>query len=336
MSWVAVSKELSGMVAKRKLGAGEFVFVSLASGREVSGKAEALELMQRENSWQRLHSLKTAKETEAQFAKTVKKRLDYVTVVTEPVVPTNPPESEEETEPEPELVDLDDSDDDGDVTLPTKVNASNTKDVSSLNVSDNLDETLPTDTHSNGRNSKDEKDSQNIQSSDIEENSTDFPEPATSVVSSDAGKSISKPTSDDTTNGDDKTNINEESKTEKRKKKPKAGPRSKVARTKSPSPEPTISLSRVVGCSGFPPNLSPESLAEYLRDNHRGVLKTVPWCTGEGEVLVVFEEVEAARLFSTLHYILYKGKSISVFSAETALSLASEEEQTRVNRELAN
>ena len=55
MSWLAISKELSGLVGKRQLGAGEFRFVSLVTGTEVLGKAELIELLIKEaKGWKRL------------------------------------------------------------------------------------------------------------------------------------------------------------------------------------------------------------------------------------------------------------------------------------------
>jgi len=399
MNWVAISKELSGLVAKRKLGVGEFMFVSLWSGKEVQGKGELLELLQKEGrGWDQLVKLRGKKETEQQFNKTVKKRLDYVPVVTEAVTPLNT-EAETEEDTEPELVELADSDDEvNDVTIPNEI--VNEPDVKASNVADELEDTIPIEDsskedksskivvkdkiklnlkpglqvksmfHDEGANlnisdndnimevnneniceniaendnsniceSIGEEDNSNI-SENIEDDNVNICEKAGEETPPKSPEPTTKNADESITpsvvNGTDKTST-----TEKRKKRPKAGPRSKVGRVRSPSPDgdsedtvkPEIPFSRLVGCKGFPSGQSKESLSKYFKENHVNVLTSTHW--KEGELLVLFKDTESARLFSTLNYIRYLSKSISVFSASTALTLAGEAELERVRGELA-
>jgi len=180
----------------------------------VRGKGEMLELLQLEKKgWQNLVKLKTRKETDQQFQKTVKKRLDYVPVVTEPVVPSA---DEEEEDEEPELVELDDSDDEAtaveDVTLPLAADV----DMKELSPTKEEDIIIPLE----------EKDDSSVE--DISEEPISIEVVPSKTVTTELDKAAVK----ETINGSEGDNEKSE-----KKKKPKAGPRSKVKRARSPSPE---------------------------------------------------------------------------------------------------
>ena len=78
MSSLKIGVELRKMVCKRKLGGGEFSYVSLSTGEERRGKAEVLELLATEEGWINLLTSKGSKESETVFMKNVKKQLSFV------------------------------------------------------------------------------------------------------------------------------------------------------------------------------------------------------------------------------------------------------------------
>ena len=78
MNSVKIGLELKKLVFKRKLGGGEFSYVSFATGEERRGKSEILELLQKESGWNNLLSCKSSSETEFSFMKKVKKQISFV------------------------------------------------------------------------------------------------------------------------------------------------------------------------------------------------------------------------------------------------------------------
>jgi len=75
---VKIGLELKKLVFKRKLGGGEFSYVSFATGEERRGKSEILELLKKESGWNNLLSCKSSSETEFSFMKKVKKQISFV------------------------------------------------------------------------------------------------------------------------------------------------------------------------------------------------------------------------------------------------------------------
>ena len=69
MNSFKVGLELKKLVYKKKLGQGEWLYVSAESKKEASGKKEIVDLLKEESSWESLYRLKLAGETEESFCK---------------------------------------------------------------------------------------------------------------------------------------------------------------------------------------------------------------------------------------------------------------------------
>ena len=82
------------MVYKKKLGQGEFSYVSVESKIEAVGKKEIVDLLKGEASWENLYKLKSPAESEESFCKTVKKQVQYVLFEDQFVNAQPPPETE--------------------------------------------------------------------------------------------------------------------------------------------------------------------------------------------------------------------------------------------------
>ena len=101
MNSLKIGVELKKLVYKKKLGQGEFSYVSVESKSEAFGKKEILDLLKSETSWERLFKLKSPAESEESFCKTVKKQVQFVLFEDQFVnatVPVLPP-----TEAEPKV-----------------------------------------------------------------------------------------------------------------------------------------------------------------------------------------------------------------------------------------
>ena len=78
MNSFKVGLELKKLVYKRNIGQGEWLYVSAASNKEVSGKKEIVDLLKEELSWDTLYALKLPGESEESFCKTVRKQVSHV------------------------------------------------------------------------------------------------------------------------------------------------------------------------------------------------------------------------------------------------------------------
>lgn len=78
MSSFKLGVELKKMVYKRRLGGGEFSYVSFATGEERRGKVEILDLLVREEGWGNFLLCKGSGESEDSFMKKVKKQIQFV------------------------------------------------------------------------------------------------------------------------------------------------------------------------------------------------------------------------------------------------------------------
>ena len=106
MNSLKIGVELKKLVYKKRLGQGEFSYVSVESKSEAVGKKEIVDLLKAETSWQTLVKLKSPAESEESFCKTVKKQVQFVLFEDQFVkaaVPVLPPPNAEPKEKKPKL-----------------------------------------------------------------------------------------------------------------------------------------------------------------------------------------------------------------------------------------
>ena len=79
MNNLKIGLELKKLVFKRSKGPGEYNYVIVATGKEVEGKNEVLELLREDlESWELLGALRLKNETEDAFFKKIKKQITLV------------------------------------------------------------------------------------------------------------------------------------------------------------------------------------------------------------------------------------------------------------------